>query len=576
MTAANARTTVATEDALPSHPGEAQAGFRWWEPLLVAMCAALYLWLMQSRAPNGDGRVYIRIIESGSIVWNPNHLLMAPIGVLWYRLVQAVGLSWSIFTALQVLAGIAGTAAVAILYWAVPFASKRIRLLTVAAIFFSAEFMSMALAEEYFVVQMPLLAALFGLGVRVVCEDNAAREGRRLAAMGVLAALAAAISINNAVLAIALGPLMAFRKLTDQRTAFRRLLQLWGPGVLVGLPVLLLCYAVSDTTHGLISWLTSYQGDPTGGGTALYGIRWTPQGVLVGAARLVYGFVNCLVVLGQLGAAGKALLFRQPIEFQLEIASVVSTALLFVTIGGLTLGFCWWLIRVGYKRPLVRFGLGWMGAYLLFNFIFSDISDQFWFQILLPLWTLLAVFASDPTGTSDRSQSRWTGWSQRALATSALLLFVGTTLGVAAPRAFNDASAFTASFQSILRDGDLLITTGWDDMAWVVARDRGSVRRVLLMETAMQDYKDHRTFDALIADVEAQLHGGGRVLIARLYDKDQEGRPWEQLAKLGWPRARIQGLFGGYDTEVVGTVGGVVVRRLTLKEGSAKASVSPH
>jgi hypothetical protein len=352
---------------------------------------------------------------------------------------------------------------------------------------------------------------------------------------------------------------------------------LWGSGIVVGLPLLLLCFAMSGTTHGLVAWLSAYQGDAGGGSAALYGIHLTPQGLALGAARLAYGFVNCLVVLGQLGAAGKTLVFGQPLEFHLDIVSVAATALLFVTIGGLALGFFLWAFRTGYRLPLVRFGLGWMAAYLAFNFVFSDNSDQFWFQILLPLWMLLGLFVSSPRMALEQVDGSSRGWSQLALVTSALLLSVGTTLGVAAPRAFNDASALTASFQTILQDGDLLITTGWDDLAWLVPHDRKDIRRILLMETAMQDFRDHRAFDDLLADVDAHLRLGKRVLIARVYDKDQEGRPWEQLAKLGWPRARIRALFDRYTTEAIGTVGGVVVRRLELKKSVGKeASASRY
>jgi len=545
---------------------------RWWEGIVAGLCAAVYLWIMQAQTPNGDGRVYIRIVESGSIVWNPNHLLMAPIGLAWYCLLQAIGLDWSIFASLKALSGLATVATVVLVYRAIPLRSSGLRALTVAAIFFSADFLSMAIAEEYFVVQMPVLAALLGLGMRVVQGDKPSMEPRRLATMGVLAAVAAAISVNNALLAIALGPLVAYRPGDrDWHTVGRRLVQLWGPGIVVGVPILLGCYFVSGTDHGLLSWLTAYQGDPDGGGGALYGIRWDPQGLIIGAARLVYGFVNSLVVLGQLGAAAKSLLFGQPIEFHLDIVGAASMALLFATIGSLAAGFFWWAIRHGYRMPLVRFGLGWIGAYLLFNFIFSDISDQFWFQVLLPLWVLLAIFVSNRTAASSEG-SRGLPWSHGAFVVSVLLLSVGNTLSVAAPRAFNDTAAFSASFQTLLTDGDLLITTGWDDLSWVVPRERSQVKRVLLMELAMQQYKDHHSLDDLPATVDAQLRQGGRVLLARVYDKDHEGRPWEQLTKLGWPRHRIQALFSSFDNRVVGTVGGVVIRQLEPRPASSASA----
>jgi hypothetical protein len=61
------------------------------------------------------------------------------------------------------------------------------------------------------------------------------------------------------------------------------------------------------------------------------------------------------------------------------------------------------------------------------------------------------------------------------------------------------------------------------------------------------------------------------VLVVRVYDLDRRGRPWEQLAKLGWPRARLQDLFAGFASKPIARIDDVVIRELTLSESTARA-----
>ncbi len=62
--------------------------------------------------------------------------------------------------------------------------------------------------------------------------------------------------------------------------------------------------------------------------------------------------------------------------------------------------------------------------------------------------------------------------------------------------------------------------------------------------------------------VEDHLAKGGRVVVARLYDLDQDPLPWYGMAAAGWPRAKIAGLLERYCHTPLATIGGVGFRKL--------------
>jgi hypothetical protein len=153
------------------------------------------------------------------------------------------------------------------------------------------------------------------------------------------------------------------------------------------------------------------------------------------------------------------------------------------------------------------------------------------------------------------------------LATAALVLAVANTVSVAGARAFNDVDAQRAGFERLLRDGDLVITPGWDDLGWMSMGHAKRTERLLLMELAMDN--GDLSIEQLPAEIRARLVGGDRVLVVRVYDLDRRGRPWEQLAKLGWPR--LQDLFAGFASKPIARIDDVVIRELTLSESTARA-----
>lgn len=549
----------------------------WLESLCVAAIAALAVYLFRTGAPNGDGRVYMRQIEAGLLVWNPNHLLMQPVGVAAFAISERLGLGVPLLTVLRLLSGTSAVVSLVIFHRLL--VSLRIaqvpRLLTTAALLCSAHFLSMAIAEEFNIIQIPPLMVAFWAGLRWVRGETGSRgETTLLAVMGAMVGLATVISFNNGFLLAALG----FIGLARPGAAWwdtRRTLLIWLAGALVVVPSVLVPYATSGSGQGLLTWLTSYGGSEGNVARSLYFVEWSPRGILTSLVALPYQAVTGLFLLGPIGPVASSLLARRPLEFVPEPLRLGSTILLLGVMAAFALALGFWMLRAGRTHPHVRFAVVWAAGYVVFNFLWTDGTDQFWFQLLPAFWVVVTTFLASPsTSASGSLRRRAPAW---ALAVMVPLLASVNIYGVVAPRKQAGLETHRSALTSILKEGDLFITPGWDDIVWLGPVARPAHERVLLMDLALQE-RSGRTpaMHELPALVHGNLTNGRRVLVARLFDKDGEGRPWEQIAKLSWPRARIQSLLAErFEHVVVGTIDGVVFRELRPKPASGVASTSP-
>ena len=76
------------------------------ERLLIALATAAYLWLFATVLPSGDGEVYARHIDAGEWVWNPNHLLMDPLGMGWVLALRSIDADFPALVGLKLISGI--------------------------------------------------------------------------------------------------------------------------------------------------------------------------------------------------------------------------------------------------------------------------------------------------------------------------------------------------------------------------------------------------------------------------------------------------------------------------------------
>jgi hypothetical protein len=551
---------------------------RWLTPIAIAVAAAIFLIAFQADLPNGDGRVYLRQITAGHFVWNPNHLLMEPIGLVWFRLTQVLGTGWSLFGALKVLAGISAIAATLIFYRTAATAAggaPLVALIATAGLFFSAHFVGMAIAEEFFIVQMPVVAGALWWATRWACSpapaDPRAPGGRpALVAAGALTGLATAVAINNAFLALGLGvgACLATRGAWSQRVL--NAVTVWAAGVAVAGPVYLAAGLSNDSGQTFLQWLLSYQGTADNPAEVMFRVQMTPVGLAISLATAAYGSVSSLVSPGELGSALEPVVRGRPLEFVPDTTHLAITGLLLVALAGVLLPAALWLIRRGRRAPLEIVCLAWLIGYAGFNLYWVDTSDQFFITQLPAFWLLLLLFvrsrldaAAQPVAPATAAPRRWT-W---AMAVAVALLAAVNLQAVVAPRAFMDIESRHAAFAALLRPGDLIVTTGWDDLAWLRVDPGEPYERLQLMDLVLRARKGDPELDQLPARARAHVAAGRRVLVARLFDRDREGRPWEDLDRLRWPRPRLQALFKDFEAVPLGRVDAVVVRELRPRAG---------
>jgi hypothetical protein len=152
------------------------------------------------------------------------------------------------------------------------------------------------------------------------------------------------------------------------------------------------------------------------------------------------------------------------------------------------------------------------------------------------------------------------------LAGFALIFLLINSANVMYPLTFEDMDAKYSEHKSIIKNDDLEIFTGWDNMQWMVTDDSFPDHdRIMLMELALKTDKRGYTMEELPVIVKQHLASGNRVIVARLYQKDYEIRPWDNLRKAGWPRQKIIDLLNEFEHVKIYDIDGVGFYQLKLK-----------
>ena len=134
--------------------------------------------------------------------------------------------------------------------------SWRTRALAVAGLFASQGFLSMAISQYYFMVQMPFLLGVLYLGVRFMMKAQSGDDcALCLYGMGVLAAIAGTVMFNNVLLVIALGLSIGFMRYDGRSWNYSGATRLWGAAAVVGFPIFILGYMASGSSDGFVHWL---------------------------------------------------------------------------------------------------------------------------------------------------------------------------------------------------------------------------------------------------------------------------------------------------------------------------------
>jgi hypothetical protein len=540
----------------------------WAERLIIASFAGLYLILFSTVIPSGDGLVYLGHIHSGVLIWNPNHLLMDPVGYGWYLLLKTLGIPITALGTLKLLSGLASITALLVFHAVLvelEVSSRPMRMLGVLGLFFSRNFLSMAISEEFFMIQMPLLIAAFWLGIRWIHLTYAGASGTRLlVGLGIILALATAVMVNNCLLLFSSGLAVTFIQRQGRGWRPGRVAWVGGAAFLVIVPIFGVAYVLSGTEESLLAWLLSYQGQRQNPLGALYGLEQNLRGIVVGSSRLVYSLLHNFIDSGDLGAILKSRLTSQPLEFSPDWTLALMGGVLLLATIVLLGALAFWVARFGIKRSVVQYGVVWVAAYLLFNLFWNNSDDQFWFQLLPVIWIWLIISLGgidEKTHSAAPAIRKWPHLATAILGAYFSLLMVTNTMMVVAPVTFVDLKSKRDAHQHLIRAGDLEIIPGWDDLsAWLVPEGEIPLfKRKTLMEIALKG-----EMGRLPKMIERHLLGGGRVIIPRLWDLDHVARPWDELAALGWSRSKIKGLLRGFRTRELGSIGDVVFREVQL------------
>lgn len=543
----------------------------WWERLIIASFTFAYMIVFNRVVPHGDALRVVRQIEDSHLIWNPNHLIFDPVGYVWFFSLQNTGFSISALNSFEIISGVAAVVSLLIFHALLLEAGvkqRAVRLLAVGGLFASQGFLSMAISQYYFMVQMPFLLGALYLAVRFSSEEKSGKDNTMsLYGMGILSAIASTLMFNNVFLAAVLGLMAGVAWHGRISWNYANSARVWGSSAIIGIPVFVIGYFASGTSDSFFHWLLSYQGQSESSLNELYGMEWTFKGIAVSLARAGFNlFTASIIETAGLGTAVKAVIFREPLEFIPETGKLVLTLSLTPIITVTVFVVLIWAARRFWKDRIVQFSLAWIFAYFVFNTLWSSSGDLFWFQILPVLWVLLIIYLGAVSGKTfggvveNWGPRRWKFW---VLALSVPGLLVVNTLQTVVPVSWTDLEAKNAKYFSLLNGGDLEIAPGWDGYGWM-RRDSGGphTERLTLMHMALLKKNDTQHIQNLPTIVANHLSRGNRVVIARLYDKDHGINPWYGLARLGWPREKIQALLSGYCHREIGKVDDVVYRQV--------------
>lgn len=554
--------------------GSARVAF---ERILITVLFAAYLVTFRQNVPHGDALRIVSQIESATLNWNPNHLLFDPIGYALYRLFEWAGVPITVLGAFELISGASTIASLWVFHVILCQIGVRgaiIRVLVVAALFSSAAFLAVAVSQYYFMVQMPfLLGAIhqyFSLQRRISGEP---RVGRPEYAMGALLAIATTIMVSNIFL-VFVGAVSVTAASSDQNGLnMRNAARLLMAAGAIGFPVFIAGYALSDSHADMFTWLLSYEGKEDGGLNAFYGIKWTLPGILQGVSMVGFNLlIGSLVDSAGFGTVLSVWAFGYEFEFIPQWHRIILAMTALPVIVLMNCGVAFFTLRCFHREPAVSFLAGWIVALVTFNFFWNVGDEIFWFQIVPPVWLLLLAwqgkvgseFISPRCVTAGRLPP--TTFAVALAVTVGLLLLVNTENSVA-PGADREFEQKKSQHAALFRDGDMEVLPGWDRQKWFSIDKSGpAVERIVLMELALSgDYSDYG-MASLPARVGKALQRGNRVIVARLYETDDDLMPWYALRALNWPRPRIKSLLGKFCVRRVTVINGIAFDELTSCE----------
>jgi hypothetical protein len=479
------------------------------DALAWLVLSAVLLSLLPIGYVSADGIGQSLSYAAGFHRWNPNHLLVEPLGVAWMGLLDPDHSRAEGVDHLKRLCILAGALAVGLFRFGVAgrLASSRLSANHGTAwMAAGSAFSRLWISDEIHMVQMPAVVLVAMLALRYLDRPSLSRA----LAVGVSVTLAAAFFLENLLLgpALAAGMLLAYRR---RRDAFGILAATLVTTALVFGAI----WAVSRSSQGLLEWLTRY-----GGGSqpsrveSAYGVEAGMAGLVESTLRAGYGAACALVDLGPAVAAFRDGLPVGPAVVLRLLAFAASLVLL-----------------TGLKDRTTFLLVGvWTAAVLAFGIFWNNSEDQFYVQLSVAFGALAARMPVRP-----------------ALLVLSLFALLWNIADLTQRRILYPREERLVLIRT-LDDAGLIVYPGFDEIEVLLQLEPPKSHSLSFTSLAVE-HPAPEGMGVLTADIDETLAAGRPVALLDLFDTPRLRSPWKFLHRLGYEHDDVLGVLGRYPAQ---------------------------
>jgi hypothetical protein len=477
------------------------------DALAWLVLSVVLLWLIPIGYVSADGIGQSLSFAAGFQHWNPNHLLVEPLGVAWLGLLDPGFSRAEGVDHLKRLCILAGALAVGLFRLGVAGRLAPSRLAAnhgTAWMAASSAFSRLWISDEIHMVQMPAVVLVAILVLRYLDRPTLSRA----AAVGASVTLAAAFFLEN----LLLGPALAAGLLIRHRKHAAAIL-----GVTLAATAMVFggIWAVSGANQGPLDWLTRY-----GGGSqpsrveSAYGVEPGFSGLAESTLRSGYGAACALVDLAPAVATFRDGLPIGPSTILSLLAFAASLVLL-----------------TGLKGSDTRLLVGaWAAAVLAFGIFWNNSDDQFYFQLSVAFGALATRMPVRP-----------------ALLVFSLFALLWNVADLTHRRILYPRQERLALMRT-LDDAGLIVYPGFDEIEILFQVEPPRARWVSFTGLAVQ-YPSSEGMRVLTGDIDKTLASGRPVALLDLFDTPPQRSPWKFLRRLGYEHDEVLRILDRYPAE---------------------------
>lgn len=440
--------------------------------------------------------------------WNPNHLLVEPLGVGWLGLLDPGFSRAEGVDHLKRLCILAGALAVGLFRLGVAGRLAPSRFAAnhgTAWMAASSAFSRLWISDEIHMVQMPAVVLVAVLVLRYLDRPTLTRA----AAVGASVTLAAAFFLEN----LLLGPALAVSLLLRKRPGHAAMVL--GATLATSALVFGGIWAVSGSSQTPLHWLTRY-----GGGTqpsrveSAYGVEPGLPGLAESTLRAGYGAACALVDLAPAVATFRDGLPVGPSTILSLLAFAASLTLL-----------------TGLRGRDTRLLVGaWAAAVLAFGIFWNNSDDQFYFQLSVAFGALATRMPVRP-----------------ALLVLSLFALLWNVADLTHRRILYPRQERLALMRTLDGAG-LIVYPGFDEIEILFQLEPPKARWVSFTGLAVR-YPSSEGMRVLNGDIDRTLASGRPVALLDLFDTPKQRSPWKFLRRLGYEHDEVLEILGRYPAE---------------------------